>query len=507
MGNKKGKIFGILIVFIAFLIASLSSLAVTNPSVLDTNPATYIIVVMLMLFVFILFCAKSDIEFEYSKKNILYAALVLVIYLFVLSCLRVSLSTAFLSYRIDALLFPLLLVCFIILVFGLSAVKKLLPLIVYSLFASPLLLIPILNLNNSFANINARFVYWILKAAGAPVSRQGLAILSRLGATITISGTCVAIGTFVAFVMFLIPIAYLYDGKLRSKLYWVLSGIVLILVLNTIRMLLIALMWVYYGLGGAVTTFHLFAGQLIFYVSIVIMILLAGRYKLSIRKAKKGALGNIKNFRSTIGRGFLNVAIVAIIFAVIALVFNLGYVGSIQAPYVLFGNSNVNKVVVIHSVLNSIQNSGSNITVLSATNTVDSFLLSGVHGNLNKSAYAIARVSYSAIPSANLPGYVPVGGVSKYNLNDGITVSAQSAYSGNSTFELNYFSIPYNLNGSYLMVNYLLFEQINLSAQPNCQLTRAGKINGVESYIYNLFTNGGPHSGLMCQSYLIASSA
>src|SRR5208282_3427401 len=99
-----------------------------------------------------------------------------------------------------------------------------------------------------FANINANFIFGIIKSTGISAAKVGLVISSRLGASITISSTCVSLGTFIAFVMFLIPLAYLYEGKLKRKLYWIVSGTALMLLLNMVRMLFIALVWVYYGL-------------------------------------------------------------------------------------------------------------------------------------------------------------------------------------------------------------------------------------------------------------------
>ena len=508
MADKRAKIFGILVVLVAFLVASFSSLAITSPNILDTDASTYIIVVMLMIFVFLVFCAKEDIDFGYNKRNILYSALILIIYVILLSCLRVYLSSAFMSYRIDALLFPLLLLCFVVLVFGISGAKKLLPLIVYAAFASPFLLMPFLNLSNAFANLNANFVYSIIKSTGIAATRVGLVITSRLGASITISSTCVSIGTFIAFILFLIPIAYLYEGKLRSKLYWIASGTALILILNALRMLFIALVWVYYGLGGAINTFHLFAGQLIFYAAIIIMVLISGKYGLQIKKAGKKTAKDIKSFYDVKDRGLFKMAILAVLFAIIVLVLNSGYGRAIRAPAVLFANNDTNRVVLTNLILNSIENSGNSIAILNTSNTVDLFLLGNIHANLSKSVYAITTVTYSAVPYTNLPGYEPVGSSSKYNLKNGITITAQTAYSNNQLFEINYFSIPYNLSGSWLMVTYVLFERVNMSSLPDCSLinySATGSVNNIETYIYNLVTDSGSR-GLMCQSYLIASS-
>ena len=335
--SRRAKILGIAIVLIAFLIVSFNSLSVTGLSVLDTDASTYIIVVMLMIFVFICFGAKADINFEYNKKNILYSGLVFLLYIVLLSFLRVALSFSFLSYRIDALLFPLPLLALILLIFGTSGAKKLLPLIIYAAFASPLILLPLLNLNGAFANLNAILVFNLIKALGAPVSRIGLMITAISGASITVSTTCVSIGTFAALVMFLIPVAYLYDGKKIMKFYWILSAFLLMLLLNVARMIFIALIWVFYGLNSAVNTFHLFAGQLIFYAIMVIMVLIASKYELFIpQSSKKKKTKRKAQSKSNDWRLAVPIAI-AIIFAIIGFTINYGYSSSIYAPALLFG--------------------------------------------------------------------------------------------------------------------------------------------------------------------------
>ena len=50
-------------------------------------------------------------------------------------------------------------------------------------------------------------------------------------------------GIFIALAFFLIPIAYLYDGKTKKKILWVASGLALLLVLNLVRMASISLAW------------------------------------------------------------------------------------------------------------------------------------------------------------------------------------------------------------------------------------------------------------------------
>ncbi|MDE1871095.1 MAG: exosortase/archaeosortase family protein [Candidatus Micrarchaeota archaeon] len=507
MNGKKAKLFGIAIIFAAFLGVSINSILATNPSILDTDSSTYIIVVMLMLLLFIIFSSKAELDFSFGPKNAAYAAFIFVAYALLLSSMRVALSSAFLSYRIDALLFPLPMLALVVLVFGIKGARKLWPLIAYSVFASPLLLVPVINLSAAFANLNALLVYAIIKGIGVQVLRSGYVITSALGSSITISTACVPIGTFIAFVMFLIPVAYLYDGSLKHKLYWILSGSALMLFLNFARMLFIALIWVFYGLDNAVNTFHVFAGQLIFYAAIIIMMLVSGKYGLGLaRRAKKSRRGVAA---PGIAAGRLAAAtVVAAAFAIAAFALNYGYYSDIHASYALFaGNAGVNAVALGNRIIGSVANSSGNVTVIGSTSIGEIFLIG--HANDTDSTYIIANASYSAVPKYRIPGYTPTGPLHSYLLRNGITINAQDAYSGNSTFELNYFSIPYNISGEWVMVNYVAFRKTIPGSTPSCSAINYGSIGPVsyfESEIYNLVMMQRTSSeGFICEGYAIAS--
>ena len=399
-----GKFLGIAAIFLSFLIASAYSLSITNPGILDTDPATYIIVVMLMLFLFILFSAKEELEFKPSAKNMLYGIVAFAIYLALLAYLRVSLSFSFLSYRIDAFLFPIFLVSLIMPVFGVRGVRKLLPVIIYSVFASPLLLMPLLNLNAAFANINAGLVYGFVKGIGVPVSKAGVMILSGTGSSIAISTTCVSIGTFLALLMFLLPLAYLYGGRLGRKALWLASGVVLILLLNLLRMLIVVLVWAYYGIGSATNTFHAFAGQLLFYLAIIVMVLISGKYGLGIGRLGKGFRKDLTGFYRTRRKGAYAVMALLLIFAVISLFFASGYGRQQYAPPDLFGNaSRINTLMLNQRIISALRSSGDNVTPLGNTPVGYLFSLSNNKTGTNGSTYVVAesiiRFGYQLQPS------------------------------------------------------------------------------------------------------------
>lgn len=507
MDRKKAKLFGIAIIFVSFLIISLNSLLATNPSILDTDSSTYIVVVMLMLFLFIIFSAKEDLDLSFNRRNAMYAIAVFIIYALLLSSLRVALSSAFLSYRIDALLFPLPLLALVVLVFGTRSIKRLWPVIVYSVFASPLPLLPVIKLSTAFANLNAILVYDVIRAFGIQVFRSGYVITSVIGSSITISTACVPVGTFIAFVMFLLPVAYLCYGKLERKLYWIVSGTALMLLLNFVRMLLIALAWVFYGLDNAVSIFHLFAGQVIFYASIIIMMLLVGKYGLSFASRAKKTRRKAKRPAQE-AAGLPWAIVIALAIAVVAFALNYGYANGVHASAVLFATNNgINAVSLNNRMIDSVEGSGANITVLGTTSAGEMFLI-GNKQNHTSFSYVIAETSYSPLPDYIIPGYTPIGYPHAYLLKNGITVKSQRAYSGNATFDLNYFSVPYNITGKWVMVDYVIFRETDANYTSGCAPSSnyMNAIGYFESAIYNFFAiQGMSNNGFVCETYAIAS--
>jgi exosortase/archaeosortase family protein len=346
---------------------------------------------------------------------------------------------------------------------------------------------------------------------GVPVSKAGVTILSGTGASIAISTTCVSIGTFIALFMFLLPLAYLYDGRLGRKALWLVSGIILILLLNVLRMMLVVLIWVHYGIGSAANTFHTFAGQLLFYLAIIIMVLVSERYGLELKRLGNGVAKDMAGFYRTKQRGIYAVVVLMLVLAVISLFFAFGYGRQFYAPPALFGNaSQINKLMLNQRIISALRSSGDNVTGLGETPVGYLFSLSNNGTNINSSTYVVANPSYSPLINYSLPAFIPVSKARSYLLGDGITVTTQSVLSENSLFDVNYFSIPYNVSGSWVSVNYLMFRMMNSSPMPDCgafySSTPPQQIT--ETFIYNLFSlQNYSTNGLMCESYNMASSA
>jgi exosortase/archaeosortase family protein len=504
MESKRAKFLGIAILFVAFLIASFNSLSITGFNILDTDASTYIIVTMFMLFMFIIFSVKSDIKLKYDKRNIIYSVIILIFYILLLSFTRVQLSSAFLSYRIDALLFPLVLLMLIVLLFGLDGAKKLWPLMIYSLFASPLILMPIINLNGAFANLNAIVVFDFLKVVGINVSRLGITISKSNLSNISISTTCVSIGTFIAFVMFLIPVAYFYEGRLIKKFYWIVCGVLLVLFLNLFRMIFIAGIWVSYGVNNALSIFHAFAGQFIFYAAIIIMMLISYKYGLYVRSAKE-----TKKTSSAPNINPITIIATLLVFAVVVFAFNFGYSSDVHVSPLFASSGNTNLGSISTYLYHSLGMSKNVVTKSETTTSWYAFLLTN-STNSSESLYALVNVSHSPLPNLRLPGFKPLGSSYSFLLKNGITVTAQSVISDNKTYTINYFSIPYNESSNLVMINYLIFNSSTIQSSCNSLWHSSTTLNNqIETAIYNIIKSQNYNynsNKLICQSYLVAES-
>ncbi len=275
-----GKRFGIILFAILITAALLNSFYITPLQVSDSDFSTYIIVPMLMLPLFAVFMLREGITPDVRGRDALIGAALFVLFVFAVLYLRASLSYLYLSFRVDMLLFPLLIASFAILVFGYRNIGKFKAIMTYALFASPSLLIWLASANYGFVVGNTLLIYNIIHPFFSNASYTAPLTISANGYSVGIGQTCIGIGVLIATIMFLVPLAYLYEGMIMKKVLWVASGFGLVLLLNVLRMLGITMAWFYYGPSNAILTIHVFAGVLLFYISIIFMILISGLYGL-----------------------------------------------------------------------------------------------------------------------------------------------------------------------------------------------------------------------------------
>ncbi len=290
MHAKSWKIAGVIALAVAIAISVLNQLASMPLSVLDTDPSTYIVVPVLMMPLFALFYMKSDIRMKASTRGIATGIAAFAAFIALTAYLRYVFYYEFLSFRIDLLLMPLLLIAYISILFGTESIAKFRALLLYSIFASPAILSFAFKLNAVFASANTVLVFHVLRLFGQAVRYVQPTFIAFGSTSIGIGEACAGIGVLIAVVMFLVPIAYLYDGNGLRKAYWIASGFALLLLLNIIRMASIGGVWLAYGPQATVSFIHSFAGVLLFYIAIIAMMLLIGVYGLRFPAGSKPKL-------------------------------------------------------------------------------------------------------------------------------------------------------------------------------------------------------------------------
>ena len=296
---RYGRNLGILVFFIAALVLLSTSLFITPLAVSDADPSTYVIVPTLMLPLFVLFSLKAAPDPRVGRGDIAIGSAMFAAFLLLSFSLRFSFSFFFVSFRIDLLLLPLALAALAVLLFGAEGLRRFRGLLLYALLASPPVLLFLLESYGTFTSLNTLIVYGLLKPFVSGISYVAPITISANGYYIGIGQACVSIGIFIALALFLVPIAYLYDGKDSSKARWAASGVILLFALNILRMLFVSYAWLSWEPSGVVALIHEFVGVLLFYAVIIVMVLATGKYGLTLlpkrrtgkARARKGGYG------------------------------------------------------------------------------------------------------------------------------------------------------------------------------------------------------------------------
>ncbi len=509
MGGVNQKAIGIAVLFVAFLLGTVNSIARTSFTILDTDSTTYIIIVMLMIFPFIAFYIKEDLNVAGRRRDIAIGAALFVAYVAIVSYLRAAMSFAFATYRIDGIMFPLLLASLVITIFGLESLKRFNRLMIYSVFASPLLLMPLILANGAFANFNADIVYSILRLTGVNAAKSGIAITGASSSTITIASTCVPIGIFIATVMLLLPLAYLYRGRMRNKAIWIGTAVIAVLLMNILRMAVIALAWAHSGIGSAISLFHIFAGEIIFYIAIVLFVLLAGKFGLTLRGA---LIPRKRGVRA--GRVPLLPIILALVYGALIFVLTMPYGSMLYASPAQFSNAynaSTNPQQLVGIELGALAAPGYNVSNTGSLNPFEIFTVRNT--STNSSMYVISGYLDRPVPGVQMFRNTTVRNEETNLLPNGISLVSATYESNGTSFYLDYLSAPYMVNGSEVSVNYEVFVPSNASVS----MCRPGSIKGgsavsaavdsFESSIYNAFMGRYNGSTPLCYSYEIAMGA
>jgi exosortase/archaeosortase family protein len=418
-----------------------------------------------MLPLFILFSLKTHPEPKVGRRDIAIGICLLVIFLVLFVALRFEFGVFFASFRVDMLLLPLAIAALVCILFGSQNVRKFKGALFYTLLASPALLYLLLVQSNSFIQFNSVLVYDLIKPFISTANYLSPITISANGQTIAIGQACVSLGIFIGLALFLIPVAYFYEGAAKKKAMWVASGVLLLFILNLARMFGISFVWLAYGPNTTALYVHQFIGVLLFYIVIIAMILTSSFYGLGIAKKKRTKKRRAQKLSLPL---WAVIAVAA--FCALYICLTLNYSTSLAiSPLALnnriqFNFSNAQISAQIKSTI-----SKNNFTsFLIATQNGTSVLFTLVNGTINGTEPLLL---FYSTPSSNvLPGIESqnklIGRMAFLNRN-GIREETFDLFSNNTEFSVYYTDYPFELSnastsfaGVYLVIPTALLPHI-----------------------------------------------
>ena len=490
------RFFGIAVALAALILAYYNSLSISSFVISDSDPYTYGIVVMLMGIVF-LFLGVRDKRLEPSPTAVWIGAgsVLVAAYVLLLAYARVALSFWFISYRVDVLLIPVFLAGIVLGVFGAQGLARLKYQIIYLFFASGIVLSPLISLNASFTGLNAELVYALIKALGLPVVRSGLVISAASSGSISIASTCADIAAFIAIALFMIPLAYFYEGNPKRKLEWVASSVVLLFIFNIFRMSLIAVLWAYYGVGEAVATFHLFIGSVLFYASIIIMILVAGKFGLRLPYLRDYISESRKKIRLAANMRYA--AVWAVAAGALAFALTVPYASSLNFGYYGFsGALSAEQSASIGGFLeSSIRNAGYSEAYIGNESGYYAFALT----NVTSGSRYVLLFNYGKGNGMGVPAFPKAGNITyTYETRHGLALNTFLGVVNGTRVAVDQFSMPYNASGRFVQLNYYFVS--NSTNAGYCRY-EGGYYGGLYTALYNAMLFRTVAAQPMCVAY------
>ena len=274
---KYNKNLAFLIFAVLIGISIFYSFYFTPLTISDTDPSTYVVISIIMLPIFAFLFIKNDIKIDVKKRDIIYGVFFFLIAVFLTIILNFYFSYSFLSYRVDLIIFPFMIFSIFSLLFGIKNLKKIIPIVIYVILSSSLIMLFLILQNQTFTIINTKIVYSIVSIFFKNATYLPPITILANNYHIGIGESCVGLGILLAIMFLIAPIAYFYNGSLKKKILWFIFGVVIVLLLNIFRMSLIALIWIFYGPTQALSIFHSFAGIFIFYISIILILILSSK--------------------------------------------------------------------------------------------------------------------------------------------------------------------------------------------------------------------------------------
>ena len=212
--------------------------------------------------------------------------------------LPVRMSTMFWLWRIDLLALPLFASGAIILLFGLRTLWRLRVPMLFLFLAWPLpYTAVILRQIEVFTNttlIGVRAGLGVMPGVAKPLAGDGSLFQIQHGSSgfpVGVASACSGVNGLVGYALVAGAFMFELTGRWWRRGLWLLTGLVLIWILNVARILAIFTAGHLWGQGVAIDGLHPVLGLITFNIGVVVMLCLLGRYGLSFGGGGSGAAG------------------------------------------------------------------------------------------------------------------------------------------------------------------------------------------------------------------------
>ncbi len=456
-GRLRILLFAVLLAVMLF-----NQISLTPLSISDTDASTYIIVPMLMLPIFALFMLKEELVPQVGWKDLLLGLILFATFMLLGKYMVIQFGFLAFTYRIGWLLSPIAIASIATILFGFGNLRRFSFIAVYALFASPLLLLPIINFNSAFATLNSAAVYHIAKIFLPGLIYSAPVTLMLNTTSVTIGEACVGIGALIGLVMLLLPLSYLYEGTAKRKVEWIISGIALLMLFNLIRMSAIAVLWFSSGPSQQLLDIHSVAGQYMFYIVVAIMIIFAGKYGLKYPVLKPVKRGKKSSYS-------ILPIIIAVLLAILYYFISLQLTNAQVISPLLISNSEVitftpgSLVSLLGSVAN-LQNYSSQSLINQNGTSAEIYV-----NNVSRDVTSPLILLFGA-PNQTI-GSIFQGTTFIYKMNDLQDTAKvyELSYKNNYSF-VYYKVVPYELKGAYYDLGmYAILTSYPYGQSPTCQ--------------------------------------
>jgi len=234
----------------------------------DADAYSYRAVIPPMFVIMLIFFYRNDLQVDRDPNKLLFA-----LPLFAIAAALLYSADYWPLYMLDTLSLPFFVAGSILLFFSISTLKKMLFMLFYLFLLWAPLFQPLVSTQQTLTNLTTDLVGLPFRVLDFSIQRDGNIFTSGSKMPLNVAPECVPLSAMIALFCFLIPFAYVAAGDTKNRLLWLVVWIAGGWILNSLRILLVLLIWYYSGVSAALQVFHALGGNIIFDLTLVASLL------------------------------------------------------------------------------------------------------------------------------------------------------------------------------------------------------------------------------------------